>query len=137
MLWKLTRHKRASVLVLFGCVYALTGWVQQDTAPQFKASPMARLSYRAQTDVMPLEAWGWVFVAVGIAGIAFALLGPWPQWAGFGVLQGLSLFWGSLFIASWWETGYSRAGIGALTWLLVSGVLFIVADWEDPPGGGT
>ena len=82
---------------------------------------------------MPLESWGWVFMVVGLIGGMSGFATKIPAWVGFAILQALSTLWALLFIASWADTGYGRAWISGLTWMLVSGLLFIISDWEDPP----
>jgi hypothetical protein len=121
------------VLLLLGGVFILTGWVQLDTAGVIKNYPAARRSYAAHLDVMPMQSWGWVFIVVGVAAGFGGVAGRVPAWLGFALLQALSLFWGLLFVASYYQTGYGRCWIGLLQWAMVAGLLAIIADWEDPP----
>ncbi len=133
VLARVARRKRASVLLLLGAIFAVNGYVILDTAEGLKRFPQASLSYEAHTDVLPMEAWGWLFLVVGVASALAGWFRRLPAWAGFAGLQGLSTIWGLLFVASWAQTDYGRAWFGALQWANVAGVLAIIAGWEDPP----
>jgi hypothetical protein len=79
---------------------------------------------------MPLDVWAWLFVGAGTAGIAGGLTMRHPL--GFTALMVISTWWGSEFVASWIVTGYGRAVIGTLIWMLVTAALLIVVGWPDP-----
>lgn len=104
-----------------------------DTADQVTRSPAALQSYSAHRDVMPLDTWGLVFIAVGAVSAIAGFMPRLPAWVGFAGLQMLSTFWGLLFVASWHQTDYTRALIGCTQWAMVTALLAIIADWEDPP----
>jgi len=127
------RRKRASVLLLLGVIFTVSGYVMWDTAPDLARSPLAAQAYAAHTDVMPLRAWAGVFVFVGATSAVAAFVPRLPAWVGFSGLQALASFWGLLFIASYAQTGYGRAWVACLQWAAIVGVLVIIADWEDPP----
>lgn len=130
---RLARRKRALILLLIGSVFVIQGWVQYDQASMISKSPLAQLSYAAHLDVMPLKAWGVVFMLVGALAGVCGFVRRLPAWIGFAMLQLLSLFWGGLFAASYFQNGYGRAWIGLLNYTIIAGVLAIIADWEDPP----
>lgn len=127
------RSRRSIVVTMFGTMYALVGGAQLGTADQIKASPIAARSYRAHLELMPLDVWAWLFIGCGLVAVAAGLT-MWHT-IGFASLMGISAWWGLEFIASWWSTGYDRAVIGALTWLLLAGLLAVVSGWPDsaPP----
>lgn len=130
---QLARRKRASVLLVVGFIFAVNGWVMADTASTLKASPVAVQAYAAHDDVMPIEAWGWVFVIVGITAAVAGFVARLPAWLGFAGLQLLAMAWGLLFVASYIQTDYTRALIGLTQWALVAALLAITSGWEDPP----
>lgn len=130
---QLARRKRASVLLVVGFIFAVNGWVMFDTADVVKRSPLAMQSYAAHDDVMPLEAWGWVFIIVGCTAAIAGFVARLPAWLGFAGLQLLAVAWGLLFVASYFQTDYTRALIGLTQWALVAALLSITAGWEDPP----
>lgn len=130
---QLARRKRASVLLVIGFIYAVQGWVMYDTAGTIKASPVAIQSYAAHDDVMPLDAWGWVFIVVGVTASISGFVARLPAWIGFAGLQLLALAWGLLFVASYFQTDYTRALVGLTQWALVAALLAITSGWEDPP----
>lgn len=131
-LQQLGRRKRASVLLVVGFIFAVNGWVMTDTADAIRASPIALQSYSAHMDVMPLQAWGAVFIAVGSVSAVTGFVNRLPAWAGFAALQLLATFWGLLFVASYVQTDYTRALVGLTQWAMVTALLVIIADWEDP-----
>lgn len=130
---QLARRKRASVLLVVGFIFAVNGWVMYDTAGVIKIAPTAMKSYAAHDDVMPLEAWGWVFIVVGVTSAIAGFVARLPAWIGFAGLQLLATFWGLLFVASYLQTDYTRALIGLTQWALVAALLAITSGWEDPP----
>lgn len=125
------RSRRAVVLLLFGTVFVIIGCSYIGLQREITASPIAAQSYAAHLKLMPLDAWGWLFIACGAAGIGGGLTGY--HTAGFTALMLISSWWGAEFLASWASTGYNRAVLGALTWLLVVGVLAVIVGWRDPP----
>lgn len=137
ILHRIGRRKRALVLLLFGFIFAVNGWVQYDQADQVSKSPMARQSYAAHIDVMPLKVWAVVFIVVGATSAVAGFVRQLPAWLGFAGIQALSTFWGLLFAASYFQTHYGRAWIGLLNYATIAGVLAIIADWEDPPAHPT
>lgn len=130
---RLARRKRASVLLLLGAIFALNGYVLWDTAPMLTRSPVAREAYAAHLDVMPVKAWAVLFIVIGVGSAAAGWFRRLPAWLGFAGLQALSAAWGLLFIASYFQTHYGRAWLGALQWAAVAGVLAIIVGWDDPP----
>lgn len=129
----LARRKRASVLLLLGVIFVINGWVMVDTADQLRRSPIAQQSYAAHLDVVGMTTWGWAFAVIGAASAISGLFTRLPAWVGFGGLQLLASLWGLLFIASYAQTHYGRAWLGALQWGAIVGILVIISDWDDPP----
>lgn len=130
---QLARRKRASVLLVVGFIMAVNGWVMADTADALRSSPIAMQVYSAHRDVMSLESWGAVFIIVGSVSAVAGFVNRLPAWFGFAALQLLSTFWGLLFIASYFQSGYTRALVGMTQWAMVTALLAIIANWEDPP----
>lgn len=124
------RSRRIRVVLLFGVLFVLIGFGYLGVQDQLAASPAAMRTYRAHLKLMSLDGWAWAFVACGAVALA---AGVWCRdTLGFTVLMAVSSWWGFMFIASWLITGYDRAVISALVWLLIVGVLAIVAGWDDP-----
>lgn len=114
------------MLLLFGLVYILTGIAQILTE-----SNAAVRSYKAHTDLLPLTAWGWVFVGTGLLALA-ATFTRLQRAVGFGALVVMSLAWSLEFFVTWLSTGYGRAIVGGLSWGCLAGVLWLCAGWADP-----
>lgn len=125
------RSRRSAILFLFGTVFILVGASYIGLEDQITASPVAAQSYAAHLALMPLDVWAWLFIGCGAVGVAAALARH--HTLGFTALMGISSWWGAEFIASWITTGYDRAVLGALLWLLLVGVLGVVVGWRDPP----
>lgn len=125
------RHSRRSIVeILFGATFILIGSSYLGQAEQINKSPIAQLAYRAHLQMMSIDAWGWLFIACGATAVLSGL--TYRHVLGFTALMGISGWWGLEFIASWVSTGYDRAIIGALTWLLLVGLLLVIAGWPDP-----
>lgn len=129
-LQRAARSRRSAVCVLFGVLFILLGFSYLGQAGQIQASAAARASYAAHLRVMPLDGWAWLFIGCGgVATLAGATM--WHT-VGLSALMGISSWWALEFVASWLSTGYDRAIIGALIWLLLVGNLGIIVGWRDP-----
>lgn len=133
VLRRLSRRKRASVLLLLGVIFVINGYVLYDTADTLGRAPTARLAYAAHLDVAGIRVWAWLFIVIGATSAVAGWFHRLPAWLGFAGLQGLSAAWGLLFVASYAQNGYGRSWLGFLQWAAVAGVLAIIAGWEDPP----
>jgi hypothetical protein len=124
------RSRRSAILLLFGTVFVLVGFSYLGLEDQITASPVAAQSYAAHLELMPLDVWAALFIGCGVVAVVAALARR--HTLGFTALMGISSWWGAEFIASWITTGYDRAVLGALLWLLLVGVLGVVVGWRDP-----
>lgn len=127
---KKVTSKRSLVLIMFGVTFTLIGWSYLGQSAQIERSPAASLAYRAHLNMMPLDAWGWLFMACGLTAVACGL--THTHIVGFTALMAVAGWWGLEFVASWVINGYTRALIGALTWILLVGLLLVIASWPDP-----
>lgn len=127
---KKVTSKRSLVLIMFGVTFFLIGWSYLGMAGEIERSPAASLAYRGHLNMMPLDWWGKLFMFCG----AMAALGGLihRHVIGFTALMAVSGWWGLEFVASWAINGYTRALIGALTWLLLVGLLLVISSWPDP-----
>lgn len=124
------RSRRSLVLLVFGTLFVLIGASYLGQAAEITRSPAAALSYRTHLQLMPLDAWAWLFIGCGAAGVVGGLTMRHPL--GYGTLMVMATWWGVEFIGSWIVTGYDRAVLGALVWIALSAALCIIAGWPDP-----
>lgn len=129
-----TSSRRSAVLLLFGFVFVIVGLTYLGQSSEITRSQASSASYRAHLQLMPLDAWACLFIGAG--GLSFVAGLTAHHTLGFTVLMAMCSWWGLEFIASWLSTGYVRAVLGALVWLLLAGILAVIVGWRDPPPKG-
>lgn len=132
--WDAARHRvgrRGQALLVFGFVDFVIGYSLID--PTSRAQASALLTYRAMREVLPLAAWGWVWVAVGAVCVAQAFARR--DALGFGAAIGIKVVWTLGFLASWLVYGADRAWIGATMWAVIGRLVVIIAGWPEPVTG--
>lgn len=119
--------RRGTILLSYGAVWAIIGW-GQITAPQ----PDQR-GLRPLLNVMPLDAWGWAWVASGLAAVVAAFLPQGRDWPGFLALPLVVLPWMASYLASWILGDFPRGWVAAVVWGLIAVPVIVVAGWREPP----
>jgi hypothetical protein len=113
--------RRGTVLLAMGAGFVVTGvrlWGPQTTSNLEAFGPFVQL--------LPVGAWGAVFVVAGLVAVVSAWAPPGRDAPGFAALTGLAWGWGvSNLVGSSW--GWSA---GAL-WLLATVPLLVVAGWDE------
>lgn len=130
--------RRKLVLLHCGTVWLLTGWVVQ-------AAPVERFSRPGPGGGLAIlddPQWGLMWIVGGILAIANAIfrkLTNGRDVVGFaGIVTPpfvwlLCYIWSAIaYVTTHGEFGNPRAGLGVLTWYLVSAFVLIVAGWPDP-----
>lgn len=130
--------RRTLVLLHCGSVWLITGWA-------VLAAPTDRFSRPGPGGALQLldsPQWGLMWVAGGILAITNAILRKF--WNGRDVVGFLGLttppfVWllgyawsAAAYVSTRGDYGNPRAGLGLLTWYLVSAFVLIVAGWPDP-----
>lgn len=122
--------RKAWACLLSGIIFVLTGLSQFLTYNDL--GPKSKLNYQAHLTLFhDLRVYGVLFMVTGIV----AILAPlWKRYSvGFFALMLMSTWWSMLFLVSFSLNGYSRSLIGTMTWLLVSGFLYIISSWIEYP----
>jgi hypothetical protein len=119
--------RRGAFLLSFGTVWALIGYGQV-TAPQ----PDQR-GLKLLTDVLPLDAWGWMWISSGLIAIASAFLRQGSDRFGFAALIAMVLPWLFAYLVAWWPLGlFPRGWIAAALYSGLAIGIFVVAGWGEP-----
>lgn len=120
--------RRGAILLSYGTVWALYGYGQL-TQPQ----PDQR-GVRLALDLMPLDAWGWAWIATGAVAIVSAWLPQGADAAGFCCLVLIVLPWMTSYLLSWWPLGeFPRGWVAAAIWGVIAVPVIVVAGWREPP----
>lgn len=84
-------------------------------------------------EVMPLAAWGLLWLAVGAVCLTGAFVVA-DRFA-FAAAAGLKVLWGSMFLIGWLAGVIERGWVGAVIWLVFAGVVARLASWPEPLRG--
>ena len=84
-------------------------------------------SYLAQ--YLPLQAWAWIWVAVGLTcGVqAFARRDHFA----FTIAVALKLVWATMYLAGWAAADIPRGWVGATLFIALGGITAIIASWPE------
>ncbi|NEB92463.1 hypothetical protein [Streptomyces bauhiniae] len=86
------------------------------------------------SNLAPITAWGWAWIAGSSVAIACALIGgrrPAVLWIGFACAMYPPALWGIAFASAYLFGTYPGAWTGAATWGGAALRLLIVATWRD------
>ncbi|MFE6126820.1 hypothetical protein ACFQ6Q_00885 [Streptomyces sp. NPDC056437] len=119
--------RRGAYLLSIGTVWTLIGYGMV-TAPQ----PDQR-GLRLLLDRVPLEVWGWLWIAAGLTAIVSAFLPEGRDWPGFLVLPLMVLPWVISYLVAWWQGDFPRGWIAAALYGALAAGIFVVAGWREPP----
>lgn len=100
----------------------------QITAP---APDLRGLRLLLQT--MPLDAWGWLWVASGLIAIASAWLPQGKDWVGFLALPIIVLPWMASYLLAWIIGDFPRGWLAAVVWGAIAAPVLVAAGWDEPP----
>lgn len=122
-----TLGRRGVILLCYGLVWAIVGY-GQITAPQ----PDLR-GLRLLLQTMPLDVWGWLWVASGLIAIASAWLPQGRDWPGFLALPLMVLPWMVSYLLAWIIGDYPRGWVATVVWGAIAAPVLVVAGWREPP----
>jgi hypothetical protein len=120
--------RRGAGLLSFGFVDFVFGYSLID--PTARAVAAAQPSYKAMQEILPLAAWGWLWVAVGVVCVGHAF--TTRDAGGFMAAIGIKIVWTLAIGASWIVYGAPRAWAGCALWLVVAGLVRLIAGWQEP-----
>lgn len=123
--WK--RH--SLVLAVLGTIYVLLG-VTFFAPP----GPGRDKTVQAAIDVMPLPAWGVVFIIVGLLSLLSSRWPPASETWGYTALSSLSALWGTVYI--WGVVIYGNPAStlsGTLVWFGLAFLWWAISGLVNPP----
>lgn len=119
--------RRGAFLVCFGMVWGLIGYGQV-TSP-----PPDQRGLKLLVDRVPLEVWGWLWIAAGVVAILSAFLPQGSDRFGFVALALMVTPWVVSYFVAWGQGHFARGWIvSALYGGLAVGIM-VVAGWGEPP----
>jgi len=118
--------RRGAILLSYGIVWAIIGY-GQITSP---APDLRGLRLLLQT--MPLDAWGWIWVASGIIAIVSAWLPQGRDWPGFLALPLMVLPWMVSYLLAWIIGDFPRGWVATVVWGAIAAPVLVVAGWREP-----
>lgn len=122
--------RRGAVLMLKGVMAALYGY------SLLVQPPVDQRGIRLLLDLMPVQAWGWAWIAAGVLAVGCAWRRQGRDWPGFPAVLVVVVPWSLGSLASWWLYDNPRGWASAAIWAAFGGVTAIVAAWPEPDHGG-
>lgn len=118
---------RGGFLLLYSIIWTAVGYAQI-TSPQ----PDLR-GLRPLLNLMPLDVWGWLWVASGLAAAAAAWLPQGRDWPGFFALPLIAFPWVGSYLYTWIAGDFPRGWVAAAVWAALAGAPVLVAGLREPP----
>ena len=119
--------RRGAILLCYGTVWALYGYAQI-VSPQ----PDQR-GLTAALELMPLDAWGALWVAIGIVALVSAWLPQGRDWVAFLLLPLMVVPWIVSYLIAWIVGDFPRGWVATLVWAAIAVPVWVVAGWREPP----
>jgi hypothetical protein len=114
--------RRAMALILFGVVFLAYG-----LSIRGSATPGTYMA------MLPGEVLALVWGGVGAVAITAGIIHPKHEWVGFVGLMVVAFLQAAGMAASGIFLDYPRAVGGCVIWLLVVGLVLLIAGWPEPP----
>lgn len=87
-------------------------------------------TYAFLSSIMPLEAWGLLWMGVGVICLIFAFKKyDAPAYA---AAMFLKSFWAAVFLLGWMFVGLDRGWVSATVWGAFAAVLALISTWPEP-----
>lgn len=121
-------QRHSLVLAVLGTVYIGVGWAYVLTDPV----PTRRDSLQLALNLMPLSAWGVVWIFVGCLGILSSRWPPASETWGYTTMSGLAALWGSFYLSGVILGASMQSLSGALVWYMVAFLWWAISGLENP-----
>ena len=119
--------RRGAILLCYGIVWAIIGYGQiTSPAPDLRG-------LRLLLQMMPLDAWGWLWVISGLIAIVSAWLPQGKDWPGFLALPLMVLPWAVSYLLAWIIGDFPRGWVATVVWGAIAAPVLVVAGWREPP----
>lgn len=120
--------RRGALLAMKGTIATLYGYGQIiQPVPDRRGLHMLLV-------LMPLRAWGWVWIVAGLTALVCAWLPPRVDWPGYLAVWAITAAWAMSNLVSWWPLGENPRGwIAALVFGAFGAVCLIAIGWQEPP----
>lgn len=119
--------RRGAILLSYGVVWAIIGYGQiTSPAPDLRG-------LRLLLQMMPLDAWGWIWVVSGLVAIVSAWLPQGKDWPGFLALPLMVLPWMVSYLLAWIIGDFPRGWVATVVWGAIAAPVLVVAGWREPP----
>lgn len=131
---QLSEHlgRRGALLTLKGVIASLYGY-GQIIQPQ-----PDRRGLHLLLKLMPLHAWGGLWMAAGITALLCAWLPPRRDWPGYLAVWAVSASWAMAYLVSWWPLEENPRGwVAACVFGAFGGVCLVAIGWSEPPRART
>lgn len=122
-------QRHSLVVGVGGIVYILVGAAYLSDEP-----PAARVaSLHLAADVLPLRAWGIVWIVVGLGAVISARWPPASKKWGYSLLAALSVCWSAMYGIGWLISDAATTSLsGACVWGLVGFLWWGIAGLDNP-----
>lgn len=118
--------RRGAILLSYGTVWALFGYgLLVSPLPQQPGLTLA-------LQLLPLKAWGWLWIATGLIAVAAAWAPQGVDWPGFLSLPLIVLPWMTSYLVSWVQGDFPRGWIASAVWAAIAVPVLVVAGWREP-----
>lgn len=117
---------RGGLLLVFGLIWTVIGYAQI-TSPQPDLRGLRILLW------LPLDVWGWLWIASGLAAAAAAFLPQGRDWPGFLMLPPITAMWAGSYLITWILGDYPRGWVAAAVWAALAAVPMLAAPLREPP----
>lgn len=122
-------ERHSLVLAVLGAVYVLIGWTHI-LAP---ATPSREASLFLAERLMPLTAWGIVWIFVGCLGIVSSRWPPASETWGYTTMSALAALWGSFYLLGViLLDAPGQSFSGALGWYMVAFLWWAISGLHNP-----